>query len=174
MLFFWFSGYICINYHIRKCAQTMSTVPDIDNSSQYHLFLLFISFSGYIVLVTIFGNVHRPCRYYCNIVNNSLHHVYSFVPLFSWFLGYIYINYHIRKCAQTMLTVPQHCQQQSILRAIVMFWFFLIFWLYLHQLPYLEMCTDHVISDTPTLSTIVYIMSIIFSLFSLILWLHLH
>ena len=27
-------------------------------------------------------------------------------PDFSWFSDYIYINYHIRKCAQTMLTVP--------------------------------------------------------------------
>ena len=52
-------------------------------------------FSGYNVLVTIFGNVHRPCRHHFIIVNNSLYHVYSVFP---------------------------------------------IFWLYLHQLPYWEMC----------------------------------
>ena len=39
--------------------------------------------------------------------------------------------------------------------------FFLIFWLYLHYLPYLEMCTDHV-NSTPILSTSVYIMSVLF------------
>ena len=44
------------------------------------------------------------------------------------------------------------------------FLFFLIFWQYLHNLPYLEMCTDHV-NSTPILSITVYIMSVLFSLF---------
>ena len=35
-------------------------------------------FSGYNVLVTIFGNVHRPCRHHFIIINKSLHLVYSF------------------------------------------------------------------------------------------------
>ena len=39
--------------------------------------------------------------------------------------------------------------------------FYLIFWLYLHWLPYLEMCTDHV-NTIPMLSTTAYIMSILF------------
>ena len=39
-------------------------------------------FSGYNVLVTIFGNVHRPCRHYFIIVNNSLYHASSFSPHF--------------------------------------------------------------------------------------------
>ena len=30
------------------------------------------------VLITIFGNAHRPCKDYSNIVNNCLHHVFSF------------------------------------------------------------------------------------------------
>ena len=82
-------------------------------------FWSYISFwsSGYNILVTIFGNVHRPCRHHFMIVNNSLYHVYSFVP---------------------------------------------IFWLYLHQLPYWEMHTDHV-SNASTLSYRVYILSIFFS-----------
>ena len=33
--------------------------------------------------------------------------------LFFWSYGYIFANYHIWKCAQTMLTLLQHCQQQS-------------------------------------------------------------
>ena len=85
------------------------------------LFLFFSpDFVTIFVLITIFGNMHRQCKHYSNIVHNSLHHVYSF------FL-----------------------------------FFFLIFWLYLHFLPYLEMCTDHV-NSTPILSTTVYIMSVLF------------
>ena len=40
-------------------------------------------FSDYNVLITMFGNVHRPCRYCFIIINKSLHHVYSF-SLVSW------------------------------------------------------------------------------------------
>ena len=39
-------------------------------------------------LISIFGNVHRPCKYYSNIVKNSLHHVYSF---FFSFLFWLYL-----------------------------------------------------------------------------------
>ena len=39
-------------------------------------------FCGYNVLLTIFGNVHRPCRHHFIIVNNSLYHVYPFFPHF--------------------------------------------------------------------------------------------
>ena len=63
-------------------------------------------FSGYNLLVTIFGIVHRPCRYYFIIVNKSPHCVHSFA---------------------------------------------LVLWLYLHQLPYWEMQTDHV-NNASTLS----------------------
>ena len=50
-------------------------------------------------LISIFGNVHRPCKYYSNIVKNSLHHVYSF--FFLSFLAIFVENYQIWKCAQT-------------------------------------------------------------------------
>ena len=36
------------------------------------------------------------------ILWQKLHHLYSFAPDFSAFFHYICINYHIRKCAQTM------------------------------------------------------------------------
>ena len=42
-----------------------------------HFFLIFWTMS---YLVTISGNVHRPCRHYFIIVNNSLYHVYSCFP----------------------------------------------------------------------------------------------
>ena len=41
-------------------------------------------FCGYNVLLTIFGNVRRPCRHHFIIVNNSLYHAY---PLFPHFLA---------------------------------------------------------------------------------------
>ena len=56
-------------------------------------------------------------------VNDSLDHIYSFLPALSWFFSYICINYYIWKWAQTTSTVPQHCQEQSILCLL----FFLIF-----------------------------------------------
>ena len=49
----------------------------------------------------------------------------------------------------------------SITVYIMSILFFSFFWLYLHYLPYLEMCTDHV-KSTPILSTTVYIMSVLF------------
>ena len=72
------------------------------------------------ILITIFGYAHRPCWQYPNIVNNSRHHVYSFSLDISWFSDYIYINYYIWKCAQTMPRVS-HIVDNSL------FFFFLIF-----------------------------------------------
>ena len=47
------------------------------------LFFSFISdFLAIFALLTIFGNVHRPCKQQPNIVNNSLHHVCSFFLFF--------------------------------------------------------------------------------------------
>ena len=60
---------------------------------------------------TTFKKVHRPCKHYSNIVNNSLHHVNFSSLFFSSFSGYVFIPYHIWKCTQTMYTVT--CQQQS-------------------------------------------------------------
>ena len=42
---------------------------------------------GYIVLVTIFRDVHRPCRHYSKTFNNSLDYIYSFVLCLFDFLG---------------------------------------------------------------------------------------
>ena len=50
---------------------------------------------------------------------------------------------------------------KSLTRTFWFVWFFLIFQLHLHKLPYLEMCTDH-INHTSTLSITVHIVSIIF------------
>ena len=89
---------------------------------------------------------------------------------------------------------------KSLTRTFWFVWFFLIFQLYLHNLPYLEMCTDHVYSFVPPfpdflaifllatlfgnvyrphqqylyMSMIVYIISIIFFCSFMIFQLYLH
>ena len=50
-------------------------------------FPFFLIFLAIFALLTIFGNVHRPCKQYPNIVNNSLHHVCSF------FLGFFFPDF---------------------------------------------------------------------------------
>ena len=99
-------------------------------------------------------------------------------PLFSSFMQYLTVpppllifwlqcvSYHIWKCTQTMQTLLHHCQQWCIL-------FFLIFWVYLHQLPYREMCTDHVINASRLLKESTSCL-FFFSLFFLIFLLYLH
>ena len=132
----------------------MNSAPTLSTTvSKCLLFFSFFSpdFVTIFALITIFGNAHRPCKHYPNIVHNSLHHVYSFFPLFFlifwlylhylpylemctdhvnntptlltivntmsilffWSYGYIFTNYHIWKCAETMLTLLRHYQQQS-------------------------------------------------------------
>ena len=50
-------------------------------------FSFFSDFLAIFTLLTIFGNVHRPCKQYPNIVNNSLHHACSFFLSFPDFLA---------------------------------------------------------------------------------------
>src|ERR1700749_3466306 len=105
------------------CTDHMNSAPTLSTTVSKCLFFLFFILPDFVTifaLITVFGNAHRPCKHYSNIVDNSLHHIYSFFLFFFW-----------------------------------------IFWLYLPYLPYLEMCTDHV-NSTPTLSTTVYIMSVLF------------
>ena len=86
-------------------------------------------FSGYNVLVTIFGNVHRPCRHHFIIVNNSLYHVYSFFPHFLAIFTSVTIlgNAH-RPCKQCINIITKSLHHVYL--------FLLIFLLYLHELPY--------------------------------------
>ena len=138
-----------------KTTPTLSTTVYI-MSILFPLF--FPNFVAIVALITIFGNAHRPYKHYSNIAKNSLHHVHSFFLIFWLFLTLLTIfgNVH-RPCKQDPSTV------NNSLHCVYFFSFFsLMFWL--------EMHTDHV-NGTPTLSTTVYIMSILFfSLFSLILW----
>ena len=110
--FFKFSGYICINYHIRKCTQTMPTVSHIVNNSLFFFFLIFPDFLAIFALITILGNAHRPCKHYPSIVNNSICHVYSVSPIFPNFLAIfalitIFSNAH-RPCSQCPNTITNN------------------------------------------------------------------
>ena len=142
-LSFWFCGYnvlltIFENVH-RPCRHHFIIV----DNSLYHVYPFFPHFLAIFTSVTILGNVHRLCKRYINNITKSLHHTYLFLlifpdflvifllitilgnahrpyvnntqalltmiyicififPVFSWFSDYIYINYHIRKCAQNM------------------------------------------------------------------------
>ena len=98
----WFSDYICVDYHIWKmCTDHVNTTPTLLTTVYIMSILFLLSFSDFLViflLITMLGTAHRPCKQYTSIVDNDLHLSLNF----SWFSDYIYINYHIRKCAQTM------------------------------------------------------------------------
>ena len=86
--------------HVNGTLMFSTTV----NTMSIPFFICFVCLLGYIVLVTIFRNVHRPCQHYSKTFNNSLDYVYSFVPCLFWFS-----SYDIWKCAQTMSMAPLHC-----------------------------------------------------------------
>ena len=137
----WVSSYVCINCHIRKCAQTTSPVHQHCQQQYLRVYssLFFPDFVTIFVVITIFGNAHRPCEHYSNIVHNSLHHVYSFFLFFSDFLAIfalltIFGNVH-RPCKQYPNIVNNSLHHVC---SFFLFFslFFLIFWLYLRRLPY--------------------------------------
>ena len=61
------------------------------------LFPVCFDFLGMLTWVTIFGNAHRASKHYSKTFNNSLHYIYSLVPCWSSFYGYIYVSYYIWK-----------------------------------------------------------------------------
>ena len=85
-----FSHYICIGYYIRKCTQTMQIIyQQWWQWSTTCYSTLPASFPDVLViyaLITILGNVHRPCKQYPNIVGNCLQHASSFLLIIPDFL----------------------------------------------------------------------------------------
>ena len=91
-------------------------------------FSFFSDFLAIFALLTIFGNVHRPCKQHPNIVNNSLPHVCSFFPIlgnahrpckqfsnittpslfFFWIFSYFFFiwNYKIYHVWQFLVFIP--------------------------------------------------------------------
>ena len=102
-------------------------------------FSFFSDFLAIFALLTIFGNVHRPCKQYPNIVNNSLHHVCSFFLFFPSFLA-IFTSITILGNAH------RPCKQLSNITTPSPFfsWFFSYFFhLKLQNLPYLAIFSVH-------------------------------
>ena len=96
----------------------------IVNNSLYYVNSFFPHFLAIYIIVTMLGNAHRPCKQCINIIEKSLHHVYSFSPDLFWFSYSICMNYHIRKCTQTMWTIHHHCGQWSLSCYSILFWSF--------------------------------------------------
>ena len=114
--FSWCPDYICMNYHIRKCAQTMWTVPQhcqqVSTSCLLFFFLSFPDFLLIFLLITILGNVHTICRWCTNIVDNDLHLSLHFFPIFPDFLSIFTLitilgNVH-RPCTQYLNIINKY------------------------------------------------------------------
>ena len=133
---FWFSGcnvLVTIFGHVhRPCRHHFIIV----NNSLYHVYSFFPHFLAIFTSVTILGNVHRPCKQCISIFTKSLHHVYLFLLIFLDFLAIfawitILGNAH-RPCKQyTNLVDSSLCHATPFFPDL-----FLVFWAYLHQLPY--------------------------------------
>ena len=153
----------CLTYYIWKCAQTMQTPLHHCQQQSLSCLSFFPHFLAIFTSVTILGNVHRLCKRCINIITKSLHHVYLFLLIFLDFLAIftsitILGNAH-RPCKQYINIVDSSlCHATRFFSDL-----FLVFWAYLHQLPYQEMHIDHV-NNSPTLSTPVYIIPVLFLL----------
>ena len=119
-------------------------------------FWSYISFSvsGYNVLVTIFGNVHRPCRHYFIIVNNSLYHVYYFFPHFlAIFTSLTILGNAHRPCKQCINIIKRVYIISSLFSPD-----FFCFSYYICINYYISTCSETKLNNTPTLWKMVYVM----------------
>ena len=130
---FWFSSYnvlVTIFGNVHRPCRHYSIIV---NNGVYSVFPYFLAI---FTSVTILGNVHRLCKQYINNITKSLHHVYLFLLIFPDFLTiFAWItklgNAH-RPCKQYINIVDS-----SLCHATPFFPdCFLVFWAYLHQLPY--------------------------------------
>ena len=88
---------MCRDWSCEQPSNNLMHDPDTQNHHE-NVFLNFwwylsFWFSGYNVLVTIFGNMHRPCRLYFIIVNNSLCNGVWLLLSLAW-----HWNHHICHC----------------------------------------------------------------------------
>ena len=159
------------------CTDHVKTTPTLSTTIYIMsiLFPCFVSdFVAIFTWITIFGKVHRPHKHYSNIANlifwiffhylpyleictdhvnstPSLSTIVYIVSIFSSFspdflaifaLLTIFGNAH-RPCEQ----YPNMSTTVQIMSILFFSFSPPIFWLFLHYLPYLEMCTDHVNSS---------------------------
>ena len=124
------SGYICINYHIRKCAY-----PNIVSNCLQHAYSFLLIVPEFLIqftLLTILGNAHRPCKQYTNLVDNGLHHISLFFSDFVAIFTIITILGNAHRPCKLYLNIINNFT--SCLFCFPDF--FPIFSLYLHYLPY--------------------------------------
>ena len=139
-------------------------------------FWSYISFwcSSYNVLVTIFGNVHRPCKHYFIIVNNG---IYSFFPHFLAIFTSVTILGNVHRPCNQCIKIIKRVYIMSILFFLIFPDLFIIFaWItifsYLSINYHIRKCVHHV-NNAPTSLTKIYICLFIFSWFFLIFWVYL-
>ena len=106
--------------------------------------------------------MHIACKQSTNIVNNDLHLSLYLFLIFPDFLSIFTVitilgNAH-RPCKLHLNIINKYTSCLSIFSWPL--FYFLLIWLYLQELPYWEMCTDH-INNASTLSKRVYNMSIL-------------
>ena len=127
--------------------------PNIVDNSLHHVYSFFLNFPEFLVifqLTAILGNAHTACKQCTNIVNNDLHLSLYLFLIFPEFLSIFTLvtilgNAH-RPCKLYLNTINKYTSCLSFFRNL-----YFIFLLSLHELPYLEVCTDHV-KSTPTSS----------------------
>ena len=76
-----------------------------------------------------------------------------------------YLIYYIHTSKHTILFTINYYNclfVKSLTRTFWFVWFLPIFQLYLHKLPYLEMCTDHVYSFVPLFSLAIFLLATLF------------
>ncbi|KIK07038.1 hypothetical protein K443DRAFT_31707, partial [Laccaria amethystina LaAM-08-1] len=92
--FFWL--YLHYLPYLEICTDHVNTTPKMSTITIF-------------ALLTIFGNAHRPCKHYPNIVNNGVHYVSSFFPDFLAIFALITIfgNVHT-PCKQHPNNITHH------------------------------------------------------------------
>ena len=110
-------------------------------------------FCGYNVLLTIFGNVHRPCRHHFIIVNNSLYHVYPFFPHFLAIFTSVTILGNVHRLCKWCINIMTKSLHHVYLFLLIFPDFLAIF----ASITILENA-HRPLNNTSTLLTVVYIM----------------
>ena len=130
-------------------------------------FWSYISFwcSSYNVLVTIFGNVHRPCKHYFIIVNNG---IYFFFPHFLAIFTSVTILGNVHRPCNQCIKIIKRVYIMSILFFLIFPDLFIIFaWITIlgnaHRwcIQYTNIVEDSLCEATPFFSDVLGIFALI-------------
>ena len=85
--FFWFSEYIYINYHIKKCAQTMCThCTSTWSASTHHVSSFFLTFCWFSHNLCINYHIRKYAQTLWTVPQHHHHHPYFFLILLLFFM----------------------------------------------------------------------------------------